>query len=73
MRRRVAQIPGWARLVNVLENSFAKRKRNKGVEVASGDITVERKAKNLVLGRVQRRRFEQLLNLRTRRLLLCQL
>ena len=31
----MAKIPGWARLVNVLENSFAKRKRNKGAEVAS--------------------------------------
>ena len=59
-----------SQIMNVMENSLTERMRNKRT---SGDITMMRKTKHLVLGMLERGRMEQLLSLRTGGLLLSEL
>ena len=49
-----------SQVMNVMENSLAKRLRNKRTEVAGGDITMKRETKPLVLCMLERVRMEQL-------------
>ena len=64
---------GMGEGVNVEEDGLAKRERYKGAEVTSGNITMERLAKNLMLVMVKRGGVKQLFNLGTGQLMLSQL
>ena len=64
---------GMGEGVNVEEDGLAKREGYKGAEVTSGNITMERLAKNLMLVMVKRGGVKQLFNLGTGQLMLSQL